>query len=117
MAPAPALSGRDLQRRLNLLIAENNIHFDHKVGKHKWPPEHKDIFATTVALGKIDCEQYHTSSTIESQERPWREQNKRRAARIAGLASRCLYGRLNEAGWRLELESLILERFSTEVTW
>jgi hypothetical protein len=47
---APALRGRELQRVLNLLIAENNIHFDHKVGKHKWPREHKDIFASSTIL-------------------------------------------------------------------
>jgi hypothetical protein len=109
--------GRKLERALNLLIAENNIHFDHKVGPLEWPLEHKEVFAAIETLGKIDYEQYHANTTIENQERPWRTQNKSRAARIAVLGQRCLYSRQNEAGWRLELESLILERFSTEVTW
>ena len=104
----------DLRR---CLIERNNIHFDHIVSKHKWPAEHTDTFTHVTTVGKTDYEKYFESLTIETQNRPWRAQTKRRAQLIAGLARQCLDDCQSEMAWRLKVESKIFERFTIEVAW
>jgi len=104
----------ELRRRL---IERNNIHFDHIVSKRKWPTEHTDTFTHVTTVGKTDYEKYFESLTIETQNRPWRAQTKRRAQLIAALARQCLDDCQNEMTWRLKVESKIFERFTIEVAW
>jgi|SRR6266516_260099 len=100
-----------------ILIKKHNIQFDGPVSRDKWPPNHKQTFNNIQKLGQIDFMQYRESITIDSEEKPWREQTRRRAERIACLARMCREGRKNEAGWRMSLESEILARFTIEVAW
>jgi hypothetical protein len=97
------------------LIKEHNIHFDGPIDRGKWPSVHFRTFNNIQKLGGTEFAEYRESVTIDSEDTPWREQTKRRAERIAGLAKMCRDGRKNEAGWRMCLESEILVRFTIEV--
>ena len=104
------------QQHLRKLIRQYNIHFDRGDRTH-WPLTCQETFANIKALGEKNFEAYCESITVESEEKPWRAQTKRRAERIAEFATRCLEERKNEAGWRMNLESEILARFTIEVNW
>jgi hypothetical protein len=93
-----------------------NIHFDDH-DESRWPVHLKKTFDNIALLGGTTYGNYNESITFETEERPWRTQTKRRAAMIAETATRCLRAKKNEAGWRLNLEHLILNRFSVEVRW
>ena len=112
---APLPEGAEHRRKLQILIEQNNIHFDHVVSKHKWPAQHRQTFADVAAVGNADYEKYSENVTIETQNRPWRAQSKRRAQRIAAEARQCLDDCQNEMAWRLKVESKIFERFTIEV--
>jgi hypothetical protein len=99
------------------LIKKYKIHFDGQVDKEKWPRNHDQTFANIQNLGRTEFAQYHANITIDSEEKPWRGQTRRRAERITALARVCREGRKNEAGWRLTMESEILARFTVEVAW
>jgi len=107
----------DAQQRIFKLIKECNIHFDGIVDKESWPMLYEKTFAAIVSLGEIKFETYVASITVESRDRPWRAQVKGRAQRITELANRCLERRKNEPGWRMNVESEILARFTIEVSW
>ncbi|KAK5994182.1 hypothetical protein PT974_07625 [Cladobotryum mycophilum] len=79
------------------------------------PANYRTIVSHIRQLGRTDFAQYHESITVDANERPWREQIRRRAQRIAGLAKRCLEARKNETGWRMALESEVVARFTVEV--
>lgn len=97
------------------LKQEYNIHFDDH--ESRWSVHLKKTFGNIAARGTTSYENYHENITFESEERPWRAQTKHRAAMIAETATRCLKAKKNEAGWRLNVEHLILNRFSVEVSW
>ncbi|RYP00327.1 hypothetical protein DL766_007162 [Monosporascus sp. MC13-8B] len=78
---------------------------------------HRIIVSHIRRLGRTEFAQYHESVMADSNERPWRDQIRRRAKRIADLAQICRKGRKNELGWRLSLESEIMARFTVEVAW
>jgi hypothetical protein len=105
------------KQQLHTLIKKYNIHFDGEIDEDKWPINHKVTFGNIKRLGETDLREYRDIVTIESDEKPWREQTRRRAERIAELANFCRDGRKNEAGWRMSLESEILARFTIEVAW
>jgi len=78
---------------------------------------HNAIFDDIQSLGKTDYNQYSTSVTIESIDKPWRHSTKKRAEIITEKAIRCLEANKNEMSWRLALEPEILSRFEVEVAW
>ncbi|KAF5004166.1 hypothetical protein FDECE_9304 [Fusarium decemcellulare] len=107
---------RSTQRRL---MAKYGIEFlgpiDSLRGKDE-PFDHDTITAHVRQLGRTQFSQYYDNVTIDSNERPWRGQMRRRAERITSLARMCLKGRKNEMGWRLTLESEVMARFTVEVS-
>lgn len=108
---------KETQRRL---MKEFHIHYDGPIDSQdqdQLPRSHATIFRHIRTLGRTELDKYRESVTVDSCQRPWREQVTRRVERIAALAKRCLQGRKNEEGWRMALESEILFRLSVEVTW
>jgi hypothetical protein len=105
------------KQQLHTLIKKYNIHFDGEKSRDNWPTSHAQTFSNIKKLGMTDFLEYRDIITIESDEKPWREQTRRRAERIASLAKICRDGRKNEAGWRMSLESEVLARFTIEVAW
>lgn len=100
---------------LRILIQKYNIHFDGPIDRIQWPATHFQTFENIQKLGHTEFASYRESITIESDDKPWRQQIKLRAERIVNLAKLCRAGRKNEAGWRMSLESEILARFTIEV--
>ncbi|OBT59599.1 hypothetical protein VE04_00034 [Pseudogymnoascus sp. 24MN13] len=97
------------------LVKEYNIFFDGPIDRAQWPTAHCQTFSNIQKLGRTGFAEYRESVTVDSEDKPWREQTKSRAERIAALARICREGRKNEAGWRMSLESEILARFTIEV--
>ncbi|KIN03109.1 hypothetical protein OIDMADRAFT_195711, partial [Oidiodendron maius Zn] len=97
------------------LIKDYNIHFDGPIDQDQWPPAHFQTFSNIQKLGRTGFVAFRESITIDSEDKPWRGQTRRRAERIVNLAKICREGRKNEPGWRLSVESEILARFTIEV--
>jgi hypothetical protein len=75
------------ERQLKLAgYSLRELDLDHIVSNHKWPAKHTDTFTHVTTVGKTDYEKYFENLTIETQNRPWRAQTKRRAQLIAALA-------------------------------
>ena len=103
------------QQKHRDLVKEYNIFFDGPTDQAQWPTAHFQTFSNIQKLGRTGFAEYRESVTVDSEDKPWREQTKSRAERIASLARICREGRKNEAGWRMSLESEILARFTIEV--
>ncbi|KIX06830.1 uncharacterized protein Z518_04806 [Rhinocladiella mackenziei CBS 650.93] len=78
-------------------------------------PVHDAYFEDIQKLGEHNIDEYRSNITIESRQRPWRQDILSRAKAISAKARRCLEANKNEASWRLSIESEILARFSVEV--
>lgn len=104
-----------LKQKHRKLIEKYNIHFDGPVSEGQWPSAHSETFNNIQKLGRTGFGEYRESDSIDSKDKPWREQTTHRAERIAALAKRCREGWKNEAGWGMMLECEILARFTIEV--
>ena len=80
-------------------------------------PGPEAYFKDIRALGEYNFDDYRSNITIESRQKPWRQDILRRAKTISAKARRCLEADKNEPGWRLSIESDVLARFSIEVVW
>jgi hypothetical protein len=74
-------------------------------------------FGDIRALGEHNFDDYRSNITIESRQKPSRQDILRRAKIISAKARRCIDENKNESSWRLSVESDILARFSIEVAW
>jgi hypothetical protein len=81
------------------------------------PPDHKDIFACLQSLGRTEYFKYGWTPNHESPDKPWEQENKRKALKLVHSATKCRKENRNEAGWRNEVESRLFERFDIEVAW
>jgi hypothetical protein len=82
-----------------------------------WPGARCRLFRDIKKLGSRKYHEFDEGASVDSIGKPWREQIKRRAARLADLATKCRNeGRL-EAGWRACIEPEVLYRFTVEVSW
>jgi hypothetical protein len=83
------------------------------------PAAHKDKFAIIQSLGRILYHNYGGAyvPNNDTPDKPWELQNKLRASKLRSFAARCRKENRNEAGWRYEIESRLLERFDIEVAW
>ena len=106
------LSREERQR----LIEQYNIHYHSDLKPDKWPSYHWHVFSKIKELGNYEFEAWQKDIYVDSS-RPWRQETKQRAENIVELAQRCRKGRVNEEGWRRELEHYIFLRFKLEVTW
>jgi hypothetical protein len=80
-------------------------------------PGHEDYFGDIQLLGEHSFDKYRSDITIESRQKPWRQNILSRAKAISAKARRCLEANKNESSWRLCLESEILARFGVEIVW
>jgi|ERR1700733_8536633 hypothetical protein len=103
------------KRKLIRLIEKERIHFHGP--EHCRPGNHAQVFSALHELSRYKFDQYIHNFTYEAHQKPWRAKIKQQVERVVRLAEDCRYARQNEFGWRLKLESEILARFSTEVTW
>lgn len=97
------------------LADELNIHFLRPNQSEHVPETHKRLFEDIQKLGRQCYGEYHQSITVDSIDKPWREQTKRRAERLTILAEKCR-GK-NESTWRFTIEPEVLHRFAVEVDW
>lgn len=81
------------------------------------PLEHRDKFAAVQLLGRTRVSDYRNPASRENVEKPWQVQNITRAKLLVDRAVRCRGENRNEAGWRTEVETKLLERFNIEVAW
>jgi hypothetical protein len=83
------------------------------------PEDHRDKFAVIQSLGRKSYEAYGSAYVPNSDtpDKPWELQNKLRASKLRLFAARCRKENRNEAGWRYEVESRLLERLDVEVAW
>jgi hypothetical protein len=112
-----ASGSKEVRRQL---MKNYNISFDGPIDlttNHRLPPSLEFVLRHIRKLGRTDFDYYREHVNADLLQHPWREQARRRARRIAGLAQLCLDGRKNESGWRLTLESEIMARFTVEVAW
>jgi len=81
------------------------------------PTDHKDIFAIVQSLGRTSYSTFGYTPNLETPEKPWQLENKKRAATLVHFAAKCRRESRNEAGWRNEVEFRLFERFDIEVAW
>ncbi|KIW77071.1 hypothetical protein Z517_09517 [Fonsecaea pedrosoi CBS 271.37] len=96
------------------LLRQYNVFFD--LNKRQ-ADGHEALFRDITTLGSYDLDKYRPDITVESTQKPWRLKTVERAKAISAKALRCLEQDKNELGWRLNIESEILARFSIEVAW
>ena len=106
-----------LYEELQALTKKYNIHFDGPVERKAWPSDCENIFCDVQKLGTAVFKEYCESSVIDSLNKPWKVNTRRRAERLTDLASRCRREHRNEPGWRLVVEPEVMARFTIEVAW
>lgn len=107
----------EIREQLRSLMQQYRITFD-KPSDHKtWPARHESVFSDVRTLGATVFDDYNESSVVDSINKPWKRNTKRRAIRLAALAGRAQEEDRNEAGWRMALESEAMARFTIEVAW
>ncbi len=105
-------------RELRRLAKAHRIFFvSNPSPPHSWPEGHRDTFLNIRKIGNFRFDQYGETVDILTNSKPWRNETKRRAARLSGLAAQCQRERRNEAGWRLLIEPEVFARFTVEVAW
>ncbi|KIW14375.1 hypothetical protein PV08_07157 [Exophiala spinifera] len=108
MAAAAKDAGtRRLLRKYNV-----SFHVDKPEGPLDDDPE--AYFKDIKRLGGYSIDRYEFNPTVDSRQMPWREKTVERAKSISAKARRCAEEEKNESGWRLNLETEILARFSIE---
>jgi hypothetical protein len=95
----------------------SNIHFLGPAQPSCWPDTLRRLFTDVQKLGGQKYDDFSENVTIDSIEKPWRLQTKKRAERLAKLVETCREERRNEAGWRYCIEPEVLHRFTIEVAW
>ena len=118
----PTMSAPSSKPTLRKLIKKHKIHFDSPVNfpftrPEQWPTNRVSIVEVVQGLGQTPYLGYQESIGHDTFHRPWREQMRRRADRLAEEAERCLSERRNEAEWRARIEEKVLARLSIEVAW
>lgn len=103
------------KHKLIRLIEKERIHFHGP--DHLRPGKHASVFSAVQHISTYKFDQYVFNFAHEAHQKPWRGKIKKQVEHIVRLAEDCRYARQNELGWRLKLESEILARFGTEVTW
>ena len=116
------MSASSSKPTLRKLIKKHKIHFDSPVNfpftrPEQWPASRGSIVKDVQGLGQTPYLGYQESIGHDAFHRPWREQLRRRAERLAEEAERCLSERRNEAEWRARIEEKVLARLSIEVAW
>ncbi|KAI8632212.1 hypothetical protein F5Y19DRAFT_354295 [Xylariaceae sp. FL1651] len=113
------LNDRERREAHRRLMKKYKIEFvgpvDSLSDRDQIPDHHHTIVSHIRHLSRNEFSQFRESIAVDSDERPWREQIRRRAERVASLADSCRKARKNEPGWRLTLESEILARLTVEV--
>ncbi|KAK3297244.1 uncharacterized protein B0H64DRAFT_431222 [Chaetomium fimeti] len=102
------------------LIKKYKIRFDGPAespfqSPENWPAARDNLVRSVQSLGQTEYHRYQASISCDSLHRPWREQVRRRAKRVAVKAQTCLANRKNESGWRFEVETEVMARMSIEV--
>lgn len=99
-------------RKLKILAGQHRINPKHHADV--WPSAHESTFQCIQDLGQTNFQTYIND---QSDNKPWRRQNKARAEWLVEQAVRLSKNAANESAWRMRIENAILERFSFEVAW
>lgn len=109
---------RIMNARQRLVHAEREgIRYLGYVRQALWPDSHSKLLSDIQTLGDKSDLEYSADVTIDSIEKPWRAENVHRARELAALAKKIGNEHRNEPGWRLNIEHIVLYRFTVEVTW
>jgi hypothetical protein len=81
------------------------------------PDNHREKFRCVQELGGRHFDVYCSQPSMNPTSGPWQRERKKTAQVIFKKASKCREERLNEDGWRANIEYCIFNRFDTEVTW
>lgn len=109
---------KEVTYRLRVEQAERyGIRYMRYVSRGQWPNAHHKLLEDIEMLGKTLFSNYNADVTIDSLEKPWRAENKKRSKTLAQETKNLSNHRRNEPGWRLNLEPLVFYRFKVEVTW
>ena len=111
----------DKYRELKRQAKQSRIFFqptqwDHIVPSNV-PQDHAEKFEIVQYLGRTSYHNYGYTPNSDTTDKPWQRQNKTRASKLVHFAGKCRKENRNEAGWRSEVESRLLERFDIEVAW
>lgn len=82
----------------------------------EWPEAHRTTFQNIKSLSQNRFDTY-IPEVSASNDKPWRQQTKKRAQWLVERAKRLVGQDSNEAGWRFALENEVLRRFMVEVAW
>jgi hypothetical protein len=104
-------------RDLRSLAKRYKITIHSPSSTQKWPAAYHTTFQSISNIGNQRFASFTSSIDIRSDDEPWREQIKHRAARLAKRATELVSQQRNEAGWRAGIENDVLHRFRYEVAW
>jgi hypothetical protein len=76
----------------------------------------KDMLDNIQKLGKTELRE-NTAVSASACDKPWRFKNMQKAKIIVDFAVKCKRECQNEAGWRNDIETRLMERFDFEVAW
>ncbi|CAN9299521.1 unnamed protein product [Alternaria alternata] len=79
------------------------------------PEEHQTKFKHIQQLGKISYDSYAVQPRPDTANKPWEDENKKRATLVSEEAVQAMSDFQNEDGWRMAVEDLIFRRFKIEV--
>ena len=109
MAPA--------DQQLRDLAEDLHVSFNPVISPEAWPAAHTRNFGNVRRLGRLEYDSYCADVGIRSHEEPWKQQTKQRAHFLSKRCTTLVMQGRNEAGWRFNLEHLVMARFSVEVAW
>jgi hypothetical protein len=116
------MSGKDKFRDLKREMKANNIYV-HQTKYSPFsppdfvPPRHREVFAQIHTLGRRGFDEEVFDGKQVLHEAPWKLENKRKAAQLVDLATKCRIEQQSEYGWRMRVEAKLFERFDVEVAW
>jgi hypothetical protein len=119
MLRQPKAGATEAERRRSDALLMKQLKIVHKpqVSAKYWPTNHSRTFEAIQTLGSLQSKNYIPESSIPDEGRSWKRETFVRAEKTADIAQRLIKENPSEMTWRLELENLIFERFSSMTEW
>ena len=105
------------QRLLARLISDKCIHFTLDSSPEEWPGAHSAVFSKVRDLGSVKFDSYREEALLAPEKSPWKIRRLSEAGNLVQLTLRCIRERLNEAGWRAQLEHHLFGPFTYGTSW
>ncbi len=115
--PRAKAAGADPRLRDSLLMKQLHIVHKAQVGSQHWPKNIRGTFGAIQQLGSIRTGAFNAETSAPGVTPRWKKETQFRAEKIAAIAERLIKENPSEMKWRLELENLVFDRFTSMTEW